>query len=190
MANLHCDSDQALLVVVDIQPKFMAAIHESDRVVRRSLFIAKASKALDIPVLATVQNPDRMGGFDERFLPLLEGEPSAKMAFSCWNSEEFQKRVEASERTSIVLVGIETHICVTLTALDLLQAGYRVFVCPDAVSSRSMEMHKLGMERIRDSGGIASHTETLVYEWMRSAEHPRFREVLQIVKDSASSQGA
>jgi len=79
-------------------------------------------------------------------------------------------------------VGIETHICVTLTALDLLKNGYGVFVCPDAVSSRTIEQHKLGMERMRDSGAIASHTETLAYEWMGTAESPVFREVLRLVK--------
>lgn len=182
MPSIHCPVDDAIVVAVDIQPTFMAAIHEPERVVARSRFLLSVAKLLELPILATEQYPTRMGALDERLVPLLPFAPMPKMAFSCWGAEGFQDAIEASGRANVVLVGIETHICVTLTALDLLKNGYGVFVCPDAVSSRTLEQHKLGMERMRDSGAIASHTETLAYEWMGTAANPVFREVLPLVK--------
>lgn len=182
MPSIHCPIDDSLLVVVDIQPSFMSAIHEAERVVRRSRFIAEVANVLEVPIVSTIQNPSRMGGMEAEITASLRQEPFSKMAFSCWGSEEFQNAVKASGKRCVVLVGIETHICVTLTTLDLLANGFNVLVCPDAVSARSLEMHKLGMERMRDSGAIASHTETLVYGWMESAEHPKFRDVLPLVK--------
>lgn len=174
--------DDSLLVVVDIQPSFMAGIHESERVLRRSEFLIDSAQLLGVPIVSTEQYPSRMGGLDPQIAMRLPDKPWPKMAFSCWGSDAFRNTVESAGKRCVVLVGIETHICVTLTALDLLNNGYQVFVCPDAVSARSMEMHKLGMERMRDSGAIASHTETLVYEWMGTADHPKFRDVLALVK--------
>lgn len=185
MPQLHCPADDVLLVVVDIQPNFMAAIHEADRVTRRSRFLLEVARLLDVPTLATEQYPTRMGNLDPSLRSLVPS-PFPKMAFSCWGAPGFQDAMESAGKSCVVLVGIETHICVTLTALDLLNNGYHVFVCPDALSARSQEMHKLGMERMRDSGVVPSHTETLAYEWMGAAEHPRFKEILEQVKNSAN----
>jgi nicotinamidase-related amidase len=184
MNRIHCPQADALVVLIDVQPAFMAAIWEPERVVGRCRFLLEAAHALEVPVLATVQNHTRMGGLDESLATLLGQGPIPKMAFSCWGAPEFRNRVEASGKSCVVLVGIETHICVSLTALDLVSNGYQVVVCPDAVSSRSVERHKLGMERMRDSGVAPSHSETLVYEWMGSAEHPKFKDVLNLVKES------
>lgn len=184
MSSVHCPVDQSVIVAIDIQPKFMKAIHEAERVERRSKLLIRSAQVLDIPVLSTVQNPERMGGFHDEILDK-RLPPIEKMAFSCWGSPEFRDKLQAFERSCVVLVGIESHICITLTALDLLVAGYKVFVCPDAISARSHEMHKLGMERMRDSGVMPSHTETLIYEWMGTAEHPSFRDILPLVKEAS-----
>lgn len=187
MPSLHCPVEDALVVLIDVQPTFMSAIHEGDRVVRRSKFLLDIANLLDVPLIATEQNAERMGGLDPSLVPPTPIVP--KMTFSCWGSEEFRTRVRDTKKGSIVLVGIETHICVSLTALDLLDSGFDVFVCPDAVSARSNEMHKLGMERMRDAGVMPAHTESLAYEWMGTAKHPKFRDALKIVKESASEMG-
>lgn len=183
MPVLHCPAEDALIVLVDIQSNFLEVIHERDRVVRRSRYLAQVGQALGIPVVATEQNPSRLGTLESSLIPCVHS-PFPKMSFSCWGSAEFREAVESSGRSCIVLIGVESHICVTLTALDLLNAGYNVFVCPDAISARSVEMHKLGMERMRDSGVMPSHTDTLVYEWLGSAEHPKFKDVLKLVKEA------
>lgn len=115
-------------------------------------------------------------------LKKLAPNPVSKMAFSAVQSPPLMQVLEATERHEVVLIGLETHICVGQTALDLLDQGFDVVVCPDAVSSRSNDRHKLGMERMRDAGVVPAHTEAAVYEWMQSADNPKFREVLSVVK--------
>jgi len=181
---LRFTPEDSVLLVVDIQPKFMAGIEEADRVLRRSEFLIRVAKVLDIPVLATEQNVDRMGGTDERLVPHLN-QRFAKMAFSCAGCEDLTTALQFTDRKTAILVGIETHICVTQTALDLQEQEFDVAVCPDAVSARTMDRHRLGMERMRDSGIMPIHTEALAYEWIKTAEHPRFREALQLVKEFA-----
>jgi nicotinamidase-related amidase len=181
MGSLHCPVEEALLVAVDFQPKFMTAIHEADRMVRRASFLVHSASLLNVPILATEQNATRMGGALPEFKGIAQ-KCFDKMSFSCWGEPGFQEAIESSGKSHIVLVGIETHICVTLTALDLVNQGYQVFVCPDAVSARTSEQHKLGMERMRDSGIMPTHTESLVYEWLGTASNPKFREALSLVK--------
>lgn len=182
MARVHLTAQNSVLAVIDIQPSFLKTVHEAERVVQRSLFLIRIANLLEIPVLGTEQYPERMGHMDARILEHLEANRVyGKMSFSCCGCGSFTKGL--GNRHQVVLVGAETHICICLTAQDLLQRGYQVVVCPDAVSSRTIEQHKLGMERIRDAGAVPSHTETVAYEWLQSAEHPRFREALKIVKD-------
>jgi nicotinamidase-related amidase len=174
----------SILIVVDEQPSFMAGIWEWERVLARSLFLLRIARILNVPAIATEQYPERMGGTDASLLPFLPQPVVGKMTFSCCGAETFLSELDRLGRRQAILVGIETHICVSQTAVDLLNAGYEVVVCPDAVSARTVEMHKLGMERMRDSGVLPMHSESVAYEWMGSASHPRFREALAVVKES------
>jgi nicotinamidase-related amidase len=176
-------SEDSVLVIVDIQPSFMKAIWEADRVLARAEFLLRVAQILGIPAIATEQYPERMGGTDPRLAPLLAENPLGKMSFSCCGIDSFVDTLLELGRNQIILVGIETHICVSQTAVDLLNTGHEVIVCPDAVSARTVEMHKLGMERMRDSGVLPMHSESVAYEWIGSAAHPRFREALQVVKE-------
>lgn len=160
----------------------MGAIWERDRVLARSEFLIRSAVLLGIPVLATEQYPSRMGGTDERIAQVLPNAAIGKRTFSCCGSDEFNQALEAADREQAILVGIETHICVSQTAVDLLERGFDVMVCPDAVSARSVEMHKLGMERMRDAGVLPIHTEAVAYEWMGTSEHEKFRDMLSVVK--------
>ncbi len=181
MSAIKLDPTRSALIVVDVQPTFLRGIHEAERVLARSTFLARASEAMGVPILATEQNPDRMGGTHPEIAPHV-GAPFAKMAFSCIGCEDFATALEFSGRRQVVLVGIETHICVGQTAQDLLAMGYEVAVCPDGVSAGSLEAHKLGMERMRDAGVVPIHTEAVAYEWMGTAEHFAFRQILELVK--------
>jgi len=169
------------VVAVDLQPSFLKAIHEADRVIARCRFLIEAARSLSVPIIATTQNADRMGGVAPEFEGLLP-EAIDKMSFSCWGSEAFRHALEEVDRRLVVLIGIETHICIGQTAHHLLTGTWEVAVCPDAVSARSLDRHKLGMERIRDAGGVPVHSEAVVYEWLRNAEDPAFREILSLVK--------
>ena len=184
MARIDLKTDSSCVVVVDIQPAFMAAMSESDRTQSRAQFLVDIAHLLEIPILATEQNRSKMGETAPSIASRLSEPAFDKMSFSCVDCEAFMDALFRIGRKQIILVGIETHICVSQTALDLQSQGYEVVVCPDAVSARTMDRHKLGMERIRDAGIVPAHTEAVTYEWMRTADHPRFRDALKLVKDA------
>jgi nicotinamidase-related amidase len=181
--RLLLDPLRSALVVIDVQASLAPHLHEGDRIVDRIAFLAKIARLLKIPVFATEQNPGRMGATVPALADLVSTPPAfPKMCFSAAGCGEFVDALKATGRDQAILVGVETHICVSLTAHALLEAGYGVVVCPDAVGARTQERHKLGMERIRDAGAVPAHTEAVAYEWLGTAEHPRFREALAIVK--------
>lgn len=181
MSAIKLDPTRSVLLVVDLQPAFLKGVHEAERVVGRSAFLARVAEVMGVPVLATEQNPDRMGGTHLELLPHV-GQPFPKMTFSCLACEDLASALEFTSRRQAIVVGIETHICVGQTAQDLLALGYEVAVCPDAVSAGTLDAHKLGMERMRDAGVVPIHTEAVAYEWLGTAEHYAFRQVLELVK--------
>lgn len=181
MINLR--SDQSVLLMIDLQPSFLKIIHEQERVLERSLFLAQVAKLIGVPVLASEQYPSRMAGTDEGLLPYID-QVFPKMEFSAMANLDFSDAVRATGRKQVVVVGVETHICVSQTCHGLLNQGYEAMVCPDAVSSSSLNRHKLGMERLRDAGVVPAHSEAVAYEWMHSADATNFKAMLQIVKNS------
>lgn len=122
-----------------------------------------------------------MGGTEPSIAALLPEPAAPKMRFSSHGCLPSHGLFEGGRNTAI-LVGIETHICVYQTAHDLLDDGLEVIVCADAVSARTIDRHEVGLARLRDAGAVVAHTEAIVYEWMRSADHPSFRDVLKLVK--------
>ena len=175
-------AEDSVVIVVDMQPTFLAPIHDKERVLKRCEFLLKVARRLGVPVIATAQYPGRMGGVTSEIAALLDGPVIGKMAFSCFGEGKFQDALERHNRPQAVICGIESHICVTQTALDLIEEGLEVYVVADAVSARSEEMHRLAIERLRDSGVIVAHSESAVYEWTGTAEHEAFRDVLALVK--------
>ena len=174
--------ENSIMVVVDMQPTFLSGIHGREPLESRVKFIVETARLLEVPVVATVQNPERMGGVEESIAALLDKDALGKMAFSCCGIERFTSAIDGFHRNQVVLVGIETHICVNQTAHDLLESGYEPIVCTDAVSARTEKCHKTGVKRLRDAGVTIAHTESIAYEWTGSADHPKFRDVLKLVK--------
>lgn len=181
MSAIKLDPTRSVLIAIDLQPRFLQGIFEAERVVARCAFLTRTAETLGVPVLATEQNPEKMGGTHPEIAPHV-GAPFPKMTFSCVGCEDLASALEFTGRRQAILVGIESHICVGQTAQDLLALGYEVAVCPDAISAGSLEAHKLGMERMRDSGVVPIHSEAVAYEWMGTAEHFGFRQVLELVK--------
>ena len=174
-----------LLVVVDMQEPFLRGIHDRERLVGNVRLLAEAAAIMQVPVIPTVQYAARMGGVVPEITQALPGNacvPIDKMCFSCAGTSEFLNAVASSGRRQVLLCGVETHICVSQTALDLVSQGYQVHVAADAVSARSLEKHKLGMERMRDSAVLPCAAEAAVYELMREAGTPEFKAVLALVK--------
>jgi len=188
MSNMHpniLDRRKCVLVVVDMQEPFLRTIHERERVIANSRLLVQAALILKVPMLTTLQNGDRMGGTIPEIQDLLPEatEPACdKMCFSCGRSEDFLDALAASDRRQVILCGVETHICISQTAHDLLHEGYHVHVAADAVSSRTLERHKLGMEKMRDSGVIPCSAEAAVFELLADASLPEFKHIHALVK--------
>ena len=178
----------SVLIVVDMQPSFLNAIHEKERVLKRTRFVTEMAFLLDIPVLVTEQYCTRMGETEESLASLLGSHgvsPMDKMSFSCCGSALFMAALRESGRKQAMIVGIETHICVNQTAHQLLADGYEVFVGADAVGSRFEPMYRLGLDRMGSAGAVIAHTESIAYEWLQTAEDPKFKEALKLVKEYA-----
>ena len=178
-------AEATLLVLIDLQEPFLQGVEERGRVLSRSAFLAKAAAILGVPKITTVQYQERMGGVVPEIAALTyESAAMDKMCFSCAGTDEFVDAVRAADRTKVLLAGVETHICVAQTALDLLHHGYQVHVAADAVSSRGMDRHKLGMEKMRDAGVIPCSAEQAVFEMLQFSGTPQFKQVLKLVKES------
>ena len=177
--------EQAVLIVVDVQEAFLSVMHERERLAANVRLLVEAAVVLQVPVIATTQYAGRMGGLVPEVAALLpKPAPTTidKMCFSCAGAEGFLDGLASLGRRQVLLCGLETHICVSQTALDLVHQGYQVHVAADAVSSRTLEKHKLGMERMRDSGVLPCAAEAAVYELLREAGTPAFKSLLPLVK--------
>ncbi len=181
--------DDCLLLLVDLQTPFLSGVVERERVIARCELLAHACAILGVPTLVTVQYAEKMGGVIPEIrdaAPNALGEaPLDKLCFSCAGSEEFVELLRTQNRRQILIGGVETHICVAQTALDLTHRGYQVHVAADAVSSRGMDRHKLGMEKIRDAGVMPCAAEQAVYELLEHAEAAEFKQILSLVKQSS-----
>lgn len=175
--------EQSALIVVDLQDTFLAPIKDKERVLSRSGFIIEVARLLHVPYLVTEQYAARMGRTNEHIRSLL-GETAAldKMCFSGFGLQEFREAFYALGKRQAVIVGIETHICVTQTVLDSLDRGISCFVCADAVSARLPDAHDIALQRMRDAGAVITHTESVAYEWLENAGTDDFKAALEIIK--------
>lgn len=177
--------DDSVVIAVDLQESLLRLVNQPDALKPRVRLVLSAAHILGIPMIATTQNVGRLGGIPEDLASVLyEAEATIidKMTFSCCGSEQFMHSMQRLGRKQAVIIGVETHICVAQTALDLTTYGYQTHVAADAVSSRSLELHKLGMERIRDSQVMPCAAESAVYEWLGEAGTPEFRAILPLIK--------
>jgi len=177
--------ENTLLVVVDMQEPFLRGIHGRERLVANVRLLIEAAAVMQVPVIPTVQYAERMGRVVPEVTQAFHDTPCVpvdKMCFSCMGVEGFLDGLASFGRRQILLCGVETHICVSQTALDLASQGYQVHVAADAASSRSLEKHKLGMERMRDSAVLPCAAEAAVYELLREAGTPEFKAILTLVK--------
>ena len=172
-----------VLVVVDVQQKLMNVIHERDRVIENTVKLIEAAKVLSIPTLATTQIAEKLGGFCEPVQRALSDiDLIDKTTFSCAGSERFSEALRQMMRKQVLICGVECHVCVNQTAHDLLAEGCQVHVATDAVSSRTPENWRAGVEKMRDSGCIITSTETAIFELTQDADRPEFRQIHKLVK--------
>ncbi|KAI1143885.1 Isochorismatase hydrolase [Hypoxylon sp. FL0543] len=186
--------------VCDMQEKFRGAIWQFDKILLTAQKVLRAAQILQVPVFVTTQNAARLGGTVSELEPLTAGaQVSAdKTAFSMMRVPELaarfppaaQRPEEEQGSSEVAIVGIESHICVTQTALDLLARGHRVYVLADGVSSCNAEEVPLALARLRAAGAVVTTSEGWLYECMGDAGIAEFRDVAKLVKEtSAQSKG-
>jgi nicotinamidase-related amidase len=175
--RLHAPS--SLLAVIDVQERLLAVMAEGGRVVSRTARLADAAALLGVRVAVTEQYPKGLGPTPADLAARLPV-AGTKMSFSCCGSSAFAAALEADVE-SVVLAGLETHVCVAQTALDLLARGLAVFVAVDAVASRHAIDHQVALERLAGAGAILTTSEAVLFEWCGSAEHPRFQDGRRLV---------
>jgi nicotinamidase-related amidase len=175
--------ENTVLLVVDVQGKLAQLMHEKDRFFENLQKIIRGAQVLGMPIIVTEQIPEKLGPTTPEIAGLLQDiQPIRKISFSCGGSDDFMKALEATGRKQVLLTGMETHICVYQTALDLLKVGYEVQIVADAVSSRAAENRRVGLEKIKAAGAIPTSTETALFELLKVAEGAEFKEIIKIVK--------
>jgi nicotinamidase-related amidase len=181
-ANL-LNAPEVGLVVVDLQEKLVNMVHNREELLDRCALILELAKIYDIPTVLTEHYPQGLGyTVDEvkEHLPVYE--PVVKRIFSCCGVEEFVGAVQAMGKRQLVVVGIETHICVSQTVHDLLARDYQVHVIADACGTRFLPDHLIGIEKMRGSGAVIASAEMAVYEMVERADTEQFKQVLKLVK--------
>jgi nicotinamidase-related amidase len=173
------DRKHSVLVVIDVQERLYPSIHEHKRMLGRIDLLLTAANLMKIPVILTEQYPKGLGSTIEEIRGLIPHvEPLSKMDFSCLPAAGFKERLAAlhkEHREQIVLTGIETHICVTQTALDLAAQGERVMVVADATSSRRPIDAHTALQRLSQNGLTITTAESVVFEWLRRAGTDEFK---------------
>jgi len=185
MASRPLEAEQCALIVIDMQEKLLPPIWEKERLVRNVQLLIRLAGILKIPVLVTTQYAKGLGNTVPDIASLLPDTPSIdKQMFSCFGSDAFCSMLKRlpGQRTTVLLCGMETHICVMQTALGALREGYLVHVASDAASSRTELNWRIGLDRMRSAGAILSSTEMMIYELLRSSGAPAFRELLPHLK--------
>lgn len=168
--------DDSVLVVVDMQEKLLPAMDAPEGILRAQSILLEAARRLGVPRLVTEQYPKGLGDTVVDLQPALAGDPVfEKTAFSCLGAEGFAGALAATGRKQVVLVGIETHVCVLQTAIELLAEGYAVHVVADAVSSRTVRNRDLGLARLAAAGVVLPSMESVVFEWLRVAGGEDFK---------------
>lgn len=173
-----------LLLVIDVQGKLTPAIFESDLVERNIGKLIRACKLLGVPVIHTEQYPQGLGRTLDSIRELIGDEPPfEKITFSCCGGDGFMSRLRSLGRNDILVVGMETHVCVYQTCVELLDFGYNVHLVTDGVSSRTPENRALGISCIERAGAVPTSTEMAIFELLRVAEGDTFKAISKIIKE-------
>jgi nicotinamidase-related amidase len=180
MSNL-LERRSAVLLVVDVQERINAVMADQSHIPRLEVLV-EACHALDIPVIGSEQYPKGLGATVEPLKTLLGDTPGAKDTFSCARDLGLREALAAAGRPQVVVTGIETHVCVLSTVLDLLAAGYRVHVPHDAVNSRRPADKHWALERMQSDGAVVTSTESVLFEVLERCDTDDFKTVAKLVK--------
>jgi nicotinamidase-related amidase len=174
------DTNNSILVIIDIQEKLVKAASNGEKTIINTSKISQAAQILSIPVIITEQYPKGLGATVES----ITGSDAfimEKSSFSAFKEPEFEQKIKSLNRKQVILCGIETHICVLQTAIDLYKNGYEVYVLKDCVSSRSEEEQNSGLELLKQYGIKVITVEIALFQWLKSSKHPQFKDIQKLI---------
>lgn len=175
--------EKAVLVFIDVQGKLHEIMSDKESLDGNLERMICCAQLLEIPIIGTEQLPEKLGETNEPFKTMLGHVPRVrKSAFSCWGEPTFVEAYQSLGKEQAILIGIETHVCIYQTAIDLLENGVEVFIVADAVSSRIPENKQLAIQSMRDAGAEIIPTETALFSLLRDAADPCFKELLKLIK--------
>lgn len=176
-------TETTVLIIIDVQGNLAQAMHEKDALFDNLKKLIQGAHILGVPILVTEQYPKGLGPTIPELAELLpDSQPISKVAFSCCREEQFMQALTALNRRHVVIAGIETHVCVYQTTRDLLDRGYAVEIVADAVSSRTVRNRDIGLARMHNCGAALTSVEMVLYELMKTAGTPTFKDVVKVVK--------
>ncbi len=177
------DVEKTALLIIDVQDRLYRTMVEKEILAERIEKLIRGIRVLGIPMIATEQYPQGIGPTIPPIAALLTGVPIiSKLSFSCCGDPVFIEAFRALNRRQVIVAGIECHVCVHQTTLDLLDQGYEVQIVADGVSSRTAWNRELGLQKMRDEGAKITGTEMVLFELLKTAGTETFREISQIIK--------
>jgi len=175
------------LLIIDLQEKFTPVIPKIDDILLNTAFAIQVANLLHIPITVTEQNPAGLGATVSPICNLVPGfKPISKMTFSCWRDERIRGTLIGHDRPMVLLAGIEGPICLLQTGLDLLNAGYDVYMLVDAIGARKDLDQQMAFQRLQNAGAILGTVEMAAYELIERADTPAFKSLLKLIKEYQS----
>ena len=175
--------DETVLVVVDVQGKLATLMYEKEKLFRNLQILIRGARILDLPIIWTEQYPKGLGPTIPEIGSLLDGlTPIEKIDFSCCGESRFMTKLNAINRNQVLICGIETHVCIYQTTLDLIKLGHEVQVVADAVSSRTRENKEIGLQKMAAAGAAITSVEMLLFELLRAAGTDEFKAISNLLK--------
>ena len=176
-------TENTLLLVIDCQEKMMPAMRGYEELEKKTGILVRGCRVLGVPILATQQYTKGLGDTLPSIKDAIgEFEPIEKMTFSCCGSDEFVNKLKETGMKNVLVTGVEAHICVQLTVMDLLENGYVAYVMADCIGSRSERDFAYAVERMRQAGAVITTTESVLFEFLKRADHPKRKEITSLVK--------
>ena len=176
-------AEKSCLLIVDVQERLTPAMSDPSRVIRNCGLLMRAAQRLAVPIVVSEQYPKGLGHTVADLRGYMPPDGAvAKMNFSCSDDPEIMRRIDATGRTQIVVAGIEAHVCTLQTAIGLKGKGFETFVIQDACASRHPDNETLAAERMRQGGITLASVEMLIFEWLRAAGTPEFKELSALIR--------
>jgi nicotinamidase-related amidase len=176
-------TDNSVFLLVDTQGKLAHSMYAKDSLFKNLKKLIQGMRVLEVPILWAEQNPRGLGPTVQEIAGLLADlQPISKYSFSCYQNQEFRQALESLGRHTVLVAGIETHVCVYQTVRDLRKANYDVELVADAVSSRTSENKQIGLDKCKAAGASITSVETALFELLEVAEGDRFKKLLDVIK--------